>query len=415
MNLPKVAYLTLWFPKPSETFIFREVVNLWKMGLPLKVYALYGELKDGLSPEMLSIPLERIDRLGVKALGSLPGDVGFWFKREREICIRLFRTIPFRRWKSIEFGGENVLAFLYGFSLARRFMDESIDHIHAAWAMGPATAAWVASELTGIPFSFAGRAHDILPPDGALEEKARAAKFIITNNMKNVGYLEDVAPSSKGKTFGIYNGLTLDKFVQAPVVMTPPYKLLALGRFDPIKAFHVLLHACKILRDEGLDFRLTLAGDGARRRQLKLLTRKLGLVNHVSFPGFVPQNRVSDLFSSADVFVMSSAVHKSGVRDGIPNVIMEALAHRLPVVSTDVWGIPEVIQDGVTGLLVQQHDPEALAQGVMTMLQDRERALTMATRGQELVLREFDQKKNHGKIFDLIVSQVHESQNQSTL
>lgn len=404
MNLPKVAYLTLWFPKPSETFIFREVVNLWKMGLPLKVYALYGELRDGLSPEMLSIPLERIDRLGAKALGSLPGDVGFWFKRKREICIRLFKTIPFRRWKSIEFGGENVLAFLYGFSLARRFMAESIDHIHAAWAMGPATAAWVASELTGIPFSFAGRAHDILPPDGALEEKTRAAKFIITNNMKNIGYLEDVAPSSKGKTFGIYNGLTLDKFVQAPVVMTPPYKLLTLGRFDRAKAFHILLYACKILRDDGLDFRLTLAGDGARRLQLKLLTRKLGLVNHVSFPGFVPQNRVSDLFFAADVFVMSCAIHKSGYRDGLPNVIMEALAHRLPVVSTDVWGIPEVIQDGVTGLLVQQHDPQSLAQGVITMLQNRERALTMATRGQELVLREFDQKKNHGKIFDLIVS-----------
>jgi glycosyltransferase involved in cell wall biosynthesis len=380
------------------------------MGLPLKVYALYGELKDGLSPEMLSIPVERIDRFGLKALGSLPVDVGFWFKREREICIRLFKTIPFRRWKSIEFGGENVLAFLYGFSLARRFMTESIDHIHAAWAMGPATAAWVASELTGIPFSFTGRAGDIYPPDGALEEKIHAAKFIISDNMTNVPYLVDLVPEARDKIFGFYNGIPLAKVVDAPVPMVSPYKLLALGRFDRIKAFHVLLYACKILKDEGLRFKLTLAGDGPRRIHLKSLMRRLGLADQVFFPGFVPYNRVPDLFCSNDVFVMSSAVHKSGDRDGLPTVILEALAHRLPVVSTDVCGIPEVIQDGLTGVLVKQNDPGSLARGIRIMLDDREKAIEMAKRGQSLVLKEFDQQKNHRKIYDFFMNKIYEPQ-----
>ncbi len=108
---------------------------------------------------------------------------------------------------------------------------------------------------------------------------------------------------------------------------------------------------------------------------------------------------------------MSSAVHRSGDRDGLPTVIMEALTHRLPVVSTDVCGIPEVIQNGVTGLLVRQNDPQSLADGIKKMLEDREKALSMAQKGQELVLREFNQKKNHQKIFDLLVNQVYGAQN----
>ena len=108
---------------------------------------------------------------------------------------------------------------------------------------------------------------------------------------------------------------------------------------------------------------------------------------------------------------MSSAVHPSGDRDGLPTVIMEALTHRLPVVSTDVCGIPEVIQNGVTGLLVKQNDPQSLAYGIRKMLEDREKAVDMARKGQELVLREFNQKKNHRKIFDLLVNQVYGAQN----
>ncbi|MFA6223068.1 MAG: glycosyltransferase [Desulfomonilaceae bacterium] len=415
LNSPRIAYLALWFPKPSETFIFREVLNLWKMGLSLKVFTLYGELRTQLSPEMKSVPTDQVEHLGIPALKKLPVDLAYWFHKNNKLTKRLIRTIPFRRWKSIEFGGENIFGFLCGFILARQFQEQGFDHIHAAWAMGPATAAWVASELTGIPYSFTARAGDIYPPDGALKEKIEAAKFVISDNMTNVPYLEQIAPSSKGKIFGIYNGVPLEKAAEAPVLMTPPYKILALGRFDRIKAFHILLHACKILKDSGLSFRLTLAGDGPRRLQLKHLARKLGLTDYISFPGFVPYNFVSDLFCSADVFVMSSAVHSSGDRDGLPTVIMEALAHRLPVVATDVCGIPEVIHNGETGLLVGQNDPQSLADAILAMVHDRDNALSMAAKGRELVLREFDQEKNHTKIFDLFIDQIHGNQSQTTL
>ncbi|MFH0959463.1 MAG: glycosyltransferase [Pseudomonadota bacterium] len=409
-TLTKIAYLTLWFPKASETFIFTEVLNLWEMGLPLKVFTLYGDLKRQLSPEMLSIPPEKVEHLGTRSTPRLPADIAFWFKTKKKVTTQLFKQIPVRRWKSIEFAGENMFGFFCGFVLARRFLREPVDHIHAAWAMGPATAAWVASELTGIPFSFTGRAGDIYPPDGALEEKIQAAKFIISDNMTNVPYLVGLVPEARDKIFGFYNGIPLAKVVDAPVPMVSPYKLLALGRFDRIKAFHVLLYACKILKDEGLRFKLTLAGDGPRRIHLKSLTRRLGLADQVFFPGYVAYNRVPDLFYSTDVFVMSSAVHKSGDRDGLPTVILEALAHRLPVVSTDVCGIPEVIQDGLTGVLVKQNDPDSLARGIRIMLDDREKAIEMAKRGQSLVLKEFDQQKNHRKIYDFFMNKIYEPQ-----
>jgi colanic acid/amylovoran biosynthesis glycosyltransferase len=408
LSLPKIAYVLLWFPKPSETFIFREVVNLRKMGLPIKVFALYGELKRHLSLEMLGVS-KKVERLGIPFLKHAPRDLIYWWKRKPATVRWLFRTIPVRKWRSLEVGGENIWSFFCGFSLARRFEEESIEHIHAPWANGPATAAWVASKLTGIPFSFSGGSSDIYPPDGALTEKIRDSLFVRTNTIANIGYLQDFAKGNMNKLYFIYNGIPLEGRAEAPVPMTPPYQLLALGRFDRIKAFDVLIQACKILKDSGLSFHLTLAGDGPRKILFKYLTRKLGLNELISFPGFIPYNQVSDLFSSADVFVVSSAVHSTGERDGLPNVIMEALIHRVPVVATDVCGIPEVIQDGVTGFLVPEKDPSALASAIIKMVADRESALEMADRGRSLVLRQFDPERNDGKILNLYQTLIRQS------
>jgi len=344
-----------------------------------------------------------VRRLGIPVLKRLPGDIAYWCRKKPEVVWELFRTVPIRKWKSLEFGGENIFAFLCGFTLARMFEKEAFDHIHAPWAMGPATAAWIASRLTGIPFSFAGRAGDIYPPDGALKEKIRDSLFVLTDNMTNVPYLNGFFPQGASKIYGIYNGIDSGPFKEATVAMKPPYQLLALGRFDRIKAFDVLLHACGILKKSGLDFHLTLAGDGPRRLQLKYWTYRLGLKNHISYPGFIPHDRISELFRSGDVFIMPSAVHTSGDRDGLPTVIIEALMHRLPVVSTNVCGIPEVIINNETGLLVQEKDPAALADAIRKMINNRYAALEMAEKGRELVLKKIDPAATHGKIFNLFV------------
>lgn len=405
MSLPKTAYILLWYPLPSETFIFREVENARAAGMPLHVHALYGEVDKNLSPQMRRVS-PSVARLGLAAVPTILADMAWWAVKRPIETASILATIPWRRWSCLEVAGENVWALCAGFTLARKFLAGGIRHIHAGWANGPATAAWVASRLSGIPFSFSARAGDIYPPDGALAEKMRAATAIHTNNKANIRYLSGIVPEAAGKIRQIYNSLTLTGKTESPVHMEPPYRLLAVGRFCRTKGFEVLIDACAILARRCFPFQLTLVGAGMplptaviRRR-----VRIHGLRARVFLPGFVSHDRMSELYAASDIFVMPSVVHASGDRDGIPNVIMEALAHRLPVVATDVCGIPEVVEDGVTGKQVPQRDPEALADAIMALASDRDQALVLAEAGRARVAAMFDPETNTRAILDFFAA-----------
>ncbi|MFZ5449665.1 MAG: glycosyltransferase [Thermodesulfobacteriota bacterium] len=400
---PRVAYILLWFPEPSQTFILNEVNTLYRLGLDLRVYSLYGPRPRERVAGMAAVAAP-VRRLGLAAAGALLQELARLRMRWGADAARFLAGVGARRWRSLETAGEALWAVMAGVHLARLFVTEGITHIHAPWADGPATAAWVASRLTGIPFSFSARAGDIYPADGALEEKIKAAAFVRINNRANFSYLAGMAPDAGAKIHLIYNGLSIKDCPLAPAPMTPPLQIMALGRFVRTKGFDVLLRAAKILRSAGVDLHLTLAGSGPRSLQWKSLAFSLGLGSRVSFPGFIPYNQVSRLLAGADVFVMPCVVHSSSDRDGIPNVIMEALLHRLPVVASDVAGINEVIRDGDTGLLVPQQDPEALARAISTLADNREAALTMAQRGRDLVLRQFDSEANHRKLLKLFAA-----------
>ncbi len=398
---PTIAYILLWFPKPSETFIFREVLGLWKLGLPIKVFTLYGAQTRALSSEMQVVsPL--VKRMGVSCLMEMLRDVHYWWKTNPKVTAWLFRTLPIRRWRTFEVGGENLWAFLAGFYLARRFEEIGIRHIHAPWANGPAMAALVASKLTGIPFSFAGKAHDIWPPDDALREKMAASRFVLTNNAKNVKLLRLFCDDRPDKVHLVYNGYTLSSFGEAPVNMQPPYQILAMGRFERYKGFDLLIRAAEILDRSGMDFHVTIAGSGMQGPRLKLLTRRLGLSRRISFPGFVNHDLVSEMFHNSDMFVMPAVVDTStGIRDGIPNVIVEAMLHRVPVISTNISGIGEVVLDGETGVVVSPGDVWDLVQAITHMTADRQKALEIAQRGRDRALMQFDPARNYGRILEI--------------
>jgi len=405
LNLPKTAYVLLWFPLSSETFIFREVVTLRRLGMPIDVYTLYGPKLKHCSPEMLAAA-PGVRHMGVRAMPAMAASLRYWFRRDPDTSMELVRDVLSRRWSCLEVAGESWWAFFAGFHLARQLERDNIGHIHAPWANGPATAAWVASRLTGIPFSLAGRAGDIYPPDGALSEKIRDSLFTRANNQANVSYLESQSPGSAGKVHLVYNSLTLGQTGLSAVAMTPPFKLLAVGRFARTKGFDVLLEAAKILKKQGFPFKLTLVGAGFQGPKLRWMRRSLGLADVVDMPGFVSHDHLAEMLDTFDMMVVPSVVHASGDRDGIPNVIMEALAHRLPVVATDVCGIPEVIRHGQTGLAVPQQDPEALAQAIRAMTADRARAIAMAEEGRTLVTAMFDPDTNAQKLFNLFKSQL---------
>jgi len=400
LKLPRIAYILLWFPKPSETFIFREVMNLWNMGVPIKVFSLYGELTRSLSPEMVSVS-GRVERLGIPYAMTAPGALVEWWRRDKALTGEVLRTLSLKRWSGLEKTLENLWAFFCGFHLARRFQEERIEHIHAPWASGPATAAWTASRLSGIPFSFTARAWDIFPPDKGLKDKIRDAAFVRCETGYNVRYLGDLMGGDTSKLHLTYNGVPLQPKTDATVSMTAPYRLLALGRFVGKKGYDYLLRGCRIVRDRGVEFRLTLAGDGPKARGLKKLAGQLGIDDWVEFPGFVPYDRVTELFGASDVFLMPSVVDRSGDRDGIPTVIMEALMHRVPVIATDVSGISEVIENRRTGLLIPEKDANAIADAIMEMISSRDRALDLAETGRIKVKAQFDPETCHRKALTL--------------
>lgn len=399
-DLMRTAYVLLRFPVPTETFIFREVLDLRRLGLPIEVFTLYGPSAGRLSRAMRE-EAGAVHRLGLRSAPATLRAIGPWRRRNPAAAGDILRAAKEQRWRDPEKSGESLLALLASFELARRFEAAGIEHIHAPWASGCATAAWAASRLTGIPFSFTARAWDIYPPDGLLRRKVRDAAFVRAETAANVRHLEAEAAPDPGKIHLTYNGMPLDGAECAPVPMRPPYRLLAMGRFVPKKGYGQLLRAVAMLTRAGIDVRLTLAGDGVLRLPLKLLAGRLGIADRVDFPGFVPHDEVGGLFLAADLFVMPSVVAPSGDRDGIPTVVLEALAHGLPVVATAVSGIPEVIEDGVTGLLVPEGDPEALAGAVRRLTASREEAVALGRRGRRQVQTGFDATENHRKIHDL--------------
>jgi glycosyltransferase involved in cell wall biosynthesis len=343
----------------------------------------------------------RVERLGLPYLKSAWQDFLFWWIKQPAMTWRLFKTVVFRHWRGPEREGESLWGALCGFYLARRFQEEKITHIHAPWACGPATAAWVAAHLTGIPFSFTGRAHDVFTPDSLLREKIRDAAFVRGESLAVIQQLNGLADRKSGKFRLTYNGVPLTAPALAPVAMQQPYRLLALGRLVGTKGFDFLISACKILKDGGVDFHLTLGGSGPKERQLKRLARHLGLAAQISFPGFISYDRVAEQFRQADIFLMTGTIDASGNRDGLPTVILEALLHRLPVIATDVAGIGEVIEDGVTGLLIPPKDPQAIAEAVLRLIRDREAALALAERGRSRICLDFNAELNHRRVLEL--------------
>jgi glycosyltransferase involved in cell wall biosynthesis len=397
MSSPRVAYILLWFPEPTQTFILDEVNTLVGLGLDLSVFTLYGPRPSRRLAGMASVRAP-VHHLGLASWGKVLRSHAHLRRDWKPGAATFLRSVLVRRWRSLETAGEALWAALAGVHLAGRFQAEGITHIHAPWANGPATAAWLASGLSGIPFSFCGHAHDIYPPDGALPEKLKAASFVRTISQANCRYLTDLAPEAAGKIVHITYGAPLAASPRSPREFTPPFQLLALGRLVEKKGFPVLLAACRYLQEWGVDFHLSLAGDGPERRRLVGLVQEYALGDRVSFLGHVPHNQVPELFSQADLFVMPCQVARGGDRDGLPNVILEALALQVPVVATDVNGVNEAVLPGKTGWLVPPEEPRLLAQAMRDALSQPEEAQRRAQAGRELVAREFDSPTNYARL-----------------
>ncbi|MCL2122754.1 MAG: glycosyltransferase family 4 protein [Desulfovibrionaceae bacterium] len=408
--MPHVAYVLLWYPVFTQPFIFREVEGLKKAGLPLTVYSLYGRSLRQCSDEMRAAAYQTYS-FGLRALGIFL--LAFFrrlFCRPRDtLC--LVREMLCRRWLRMESTAEALWGFLAGIYFARLFTEAGIDLIHAPWPRGAATAAWAASRLSGIPFSLAVRGDNLDPAEPDLVDKMEECLFIRANNQADKARMQRLlTPAVRDKIDLVYNSLTLRQEACRPACLMSPVRLLAVGRFSATKGFEYLLEACNILHEKNFSFTLTLVGGsglaagGYLGPQLARMRATRGLKELVRMPGFVSHNELPQLLETHDIFVAPCIIAPSGERDGIPNVIIEAMAFGLPVISTRVNAIPEIVRNGETGITVPQRDAAALAEAVLYMCAHPDEARLMAANGRKLALEIFDEASNIRKLRDMFVT-----------
>ncbi|MEG2172162.1 MAG: glycosyltransferase family 4 protein [Desulfovibrionaceae bacterium] len=408
---PHVAYVLLWYPVFTQPFIFREVQGLKAQGYPVEIYSLYGLSLDECSEKMRQAANATIC-LGMKALFPLLGTALQQLVRQPMQTLRMCRKVLNYHWPNWEMLGENFWALLCGIYLAKRFREAGIDHIHAPWPRGTATAAWVASRLSGIPFSTAARGDNLNPMDPDLLDKLRAACCIRANNKADAERIRKLLPATEQtKICLVYNSLTLPADELAPAPLQAPVRILAVGRFDITKGFDYLLDACKLLKDEGLAFHLTLVGGGGRWLGLGLLgpqlqkqCEDLGLSDCVTMPGLVSHTKLPEVLTSHDIFVAPCIIHASGRRDGIPNTVIEAMAYGLPTVSTNINALPEIVRHGHTGLTVPEKDSAALARALRYMVEHPEDARRMGKNGSVLVREMFNPDTNIRLLINMFTS-----------
>lgn len=368
----RLAYLLGSYPVASETFLARELAGLRAQGLGLDLYALgAGEA----SAEVVArrppwwqlrwwLPVWRRPSALTRILAAC-------LRRPRR-ALSWLRNLPTAAWLAAS--------------------TAEADLVHAAWAGLPAQVAWMARQLGGRPYTVAGHAADVFTADRAADVALREACGVTVCNRGAWRELARV-PGVRPRLVYHPHGLPLAAWPYRGEARPAPPLVLAVGRLVEKKGFDVLLAAVAALEPRPA---LALVGDGPARPALEALAARLGLT--VTWAGQVSEAHVRRWLSAASVLVLPSRVNRAGDRDGLANVLLEALASGVPVLSTAAGSATDVVRDGRTGLLVQPDDPAALARALAWMLADEARAARLARAGRALVEHRYDLRVNTGRL-----------------
>jgi glycosyltransferase involved in cell wall biosynthesis len=272
----------------------------------------------------------------------------------------------------------------------------NVTHVHAHFATHPALAGLIIYRLTGIPFSFTAHGSDLHVERRMLDKKVAAAAFAVTISSYNKALIIQECEEEMGdKIHVIHCGIDPTVFVPRPKHRIDGlFHILCIGSFEEVKGHTYLIEACRILRERGVDFRCHLVGAGPRRRLLETQVKQAALQHHVQFHGGLPRTQVAAMLQSSDVAVLASVPTRSGKREGIPVSLMEAMASGVPVVSSDMASIPELVESGRSGLLVPPRDAAALAAALQTLRDDETLRSQLGQAGRTKILQEFNLYKN---------------------
>lgn len=370
-----VAYIVKAWPRLSETFVLNEIISLEQRGLRIHIFSV-REPDPGPSHSKISQVRAKVTYLtfGTHWKQIVPANLRQLFRRPGRYLRVLLQAITMMVVRHRRFAPP--WHFFEAVYLADILSRHPADHLHAHFASSPTLVALYTHRLSGIPYTFTAHAKDIYVNDPeAFRVKLQEARAVVTCTQYNHRFLSrQYGPLCDGKVRSIYHGLDVSQFnFRLPLNMDSGEPLiLSVARLIEKKGLGDLLAAADILRHRGRVFRLEIIGGGPLREPLKAQAKRLGLADRVRLPGAQAHDVVCLAYHRASVFVLPCVVASNGDRDGIPNVLLEAMASGVPVLSTPVSGIPELIESGRDGLLVPPNDPAALAEAIDKLLASQE-------------------------------------------
>jgi glycosyltransferase involved in cell wall biosynthesis/Ser/Thr protein kinase RdoA (MazF antagonist) len=421
-----VAYIMSRFPRVTETFILRELLELERQGQPVVIFPLL-RVQQAVRHAEVDRLMSKVHYTPFLSLAILSAHLHYLRRSPRQYVKTLWSALK-GTWGSTNLFMGAMGIFPKSVYLARLIEERGIKHVHAHFATHPALAALIISELSGVGFSFTAHAHDIFVHTKMLAEKMEKARFVATISEFNKQYLLRLSaqtPESKIKV--IRCGIEMGRYSRADEFQISnfqsraeeplssqsddPLTILCVASLQPYKGIEYLVNACALLKQQLPHLQCLIVGEGEERDRLERLITQLGLPQTVHLLGARPQSEVTAWLAQADLFVLPSVVAPNGQMEGLPVALMEAMASRLPVVATRLSGIPELVQDGVTGLLVPPRNAWALARAITLLYERKHLRQEMGRRGREKVAREFELTNNVAKLrtlFSAILDQQSE-------
>lgn len=393
----RVGYIVRSWPRSSQTFVVAEVLAVERLGTELTIFSRTRAGDRLVQPDVAEVaaPVHHLDET---PLARRLGEIARVATTAPRRCVSTLLYVLRRPWLTDGYSTTSARrCLLDAVTVAAWLRQEQragrpVEHLHAHFAHDPALVAMLASRLTGTPYTFTAHARDLyqLAP-AALAERVEGADLVVTCCAQNAQHLATAVPTRQRRPVRvIHHGVRLERFPDGHGTTGDTPLIVSVGRLVEKKGFPDLLEACALVKAAGRRFQLRVYGDGPLRAALESQRSRLGLDAEVDFAGEHEQSSVLAALRAADLFALTPYVTADGDRDGIPNVLVEAMATGLPVVSTLAAGVPELVSDGTSGLLAEPRDVVTIAAHLVRLLDDAPERRRLGAAARRAVVADFD-------------------------